>query len=101
MAIRCARDSIPPLRLDILLDIARHPNSRPGDVRRRINKPWSTTKREMDGLNMLGLLCCTEEEDPHDRDKTVWRYRLADGFDRATLLAMAEHGHTHDEENWG
>jgi hypothetical protein len=88
LAIRCARDSIPPLRLEILLDVARNPDTRPGDVRQRINKPWRTVKREMEALNMLGLLCCREET-PFGGDKTVWRYSLADGFDRETLLAMS------------
>ena len=92
LAIRCARDSIPPLRLEILLDLAEHPSSRPGDVRERINKPWRTTKREMEGLNMLGLLRCVEETRPSfegGKDKTVWRYSLNSQFDRDTLLAMA------------
>jgi hypothetical protein len=93
LVIRCARDSIPPLRLEILLDLAEYPASRPGDVRRRIDKPWRTTKREMEALHMLGLLRCTEESQPDEggKDKTVWRYTLADGFDRKTLLAMAGH----------
>jgi len=91
LVIRCARDSIPPLRLEILLDLAKYPHSRPGDVRRRIDKPWRTTKREMEALHMLGLLQCREESQPDEgnKDKTVWRYTLADGFDRETLLAMA------------
>jgi hypothetical protein len=93
LAIRCARDSIPPLRLDILLDIAANPNSRPGDVRHRIKKPWTTTKREMDGLTMIGVLECIEEtipgKDNDEKKKTVWRYTLAAGFDDATLLDMA------------
>ena len=50
LAVRCARDSVPPLRLTILLDIAAHPGSRPGDVRRRISKPWTTVKRELEAL---------------------------------------------------
>jgi hypothetical protein len=91
LVIRCARDSIPPLRLEILLDLAKYPDSRPGDVRRRIDKPWRTTKREMEALHMLGLLRCREKSQPDEegKDKTVWRYTLADGFDRKTLLAMA------------
>ena len=43
LAIRCARDSIPPLRLEILLDVATHPDTEVGDVRRRISKPWHTS----------------------------------------------------------
>jgi hypothetical protein len=42
LAVRCARDSMPPLRLAILDDVALHPHSRPVDVRRRLAKPWST-----------------------------------------------------------
>jgi len=90
LAIRCARDSIPPLRLEILLDLASFPGSRPGDVRKRINRPWRTVKREMEGLHMLGLLQCDEEEAfVGEEIKTTWRYSLAPAFDRDTLLAMA------------
>jgi hypothetical protein len=92
LAIRCARDSIPPLRREILLDVAIHPDTNPGDVRKRINKPWTTVKREMDGLNFLGILHCDEDTIPGysgGKDKTIWRYRLAPEFDRGTLLAMA------------
>ena len=88
LAIRCARDSIPPMRLEILLDLSQHPNSRPIDTRRRISKPWSTTKREMEALTMLGMLRCDEEEGAFDDKKTIWRYRLHETFDRETLLAM-------------
>jgi hypothetical protein len=89
LALRCARDSIPPLRLDILVDVAKNPHTRPGDVRERINKPWRTTKREMEALHMLGLLTCKEERTGYgEEEKTVWRYTLASGFDWDTLLAM-------------
>jgi hypothetical protein len=91
LAIRCARDSIPPLRLEILLDVAAHPGSRPADVRRRIGKPWSTTRREMEALTMLSMLVCDEEEreDDEGSSKTVWRYSLASDFDLPTLHVMA------------
>jgi hypothetical protein len=98
LAIHCARDSIPPLRLAILLDVDATPESRPNDVPRRINKPWTTVKRELEALNMLGLLACDEEtmttKDLHE--KTVWRYSLSealwaqggDGLDREILRLM-------------
>jgi hypothetical protein len=92
LAIRCARDSIPPLRLEILLDIAVNPGSRPTDVRKRITKPWTTTKREMEALQMLGILLCKEETieaEEGQKEKTTWLYSLAPTFDRRTLLAMA------------
>jgi hypothetical protein len=89
LAIRCARDSIPPLRRAILLDIAAHPASRPGDVRKRLSRPWRTVQREMEGLFMLGLLHCVEEEVmTGDKLKTSYHYSLAADFDRSTLLAM-------------
>jgi DNA-binding transcriptional ArsR family regulator len=94
LVIRCARDSVPPLRLSILLDLAAHPDSRPGDVRARIGKPWRTVKRSLEALTMIGLTECDERRDEgngvdDDKRKTVWRYRLSSTLDRETLLAMA------------
>ena len=93
LAIRCARDSIPPLRLEILLDIAMNPGSDVTGVRKRITKPWTTVKRELEGLQMLGLLLCEEEDvEPEEegaKAKTKWLYSLAPDFDRKTLLDMA------------
>ncbi len=90
LAIRCARDSIPPLRLGILLDLAANPGSIPNDVRQRINKPWATVKRELEALHMIGMVTCDEEEveDEEGETKRKWLYSLDPGFDRATLLAM-------------
>src|SRR5262249_53325241 len=36
LATRCARDSIPPLRFEILLDVASSRNTKAGDIRKRI-----------------------------------------------------------------
>jgi hypothetical protein len=92
LAIRCARDSLPPLRSLILLDVAAHPGTRPGDTRRRINKPWRTVKREMEALNHIGVLICEEETQvgmgDGSKDKIIWRYRLHPQFDREALLAV-------------
>jgi hypothetical protein len=92
LALRCARDSFPPLRSEILLDLARSPDSRVTDVSKRITKPYRTVRRELEALHTLGLLRCDEEETTTNDDKTrtIWRYSLADGFDRNTLLAMLE-----------
>jgi hypothetical protein len=94
LVIRCARDSVPPLRLSILLDLAERPDSRPGEVRARIGKPWRTTKRAMEALTMIGLLACDERADEgkgvdDEKRKTIWSYRLSSTLDRETLLAMA------------
>jgi hypothetical protein len=96
LAVRCARDSIPPQRLDILLDIAAHPATNPSDVARRFAKPWTSIKREIDALVMLRLLKCKEsirrERKTNGRfsrkTTTTRRYDLGDDFDRPTLLLM-------------
>jgi hypothetical protein len=88
LALRCARDSIPQLRLEILLELASNPRSRVIDVVRNIAKPYRTIRRELEGLHILGLLRCDEEQAETDEKKTVWRYSLADEFDRATLLTI-------------
>jgi hypothetical protein len=89
LAIRCARDSIPPLRREILLDIAANPNSRPRDVHRRLARPRSTVRKELEALYMLRLLKCDETDEEHaGQMRTVLHYSLATDFDRDTLLAM-------------
>ena len=69
LAMRCARDSIPPLRLEILLDLASNPRSRAVDVCRRITKPYRTVRRELEALHMLGLLRCDEEQSVVDESQ--------------------------------
>jgi hypothetical protein len=90
LALRCAADSVPQLRLEILLDLTGNRRSRAIDVSRNITKPYRTVRRELEALHMLGLLRCDEEKSEIDETKTVWRYSLADGFDRLTLLAMSK-----------
>ncbi len=54
---------------------------------------------------MLGLLRCEGEKpggyDTDEKERTVWRYRLADGFDRATLLATASADEPPTRPGWG
>jgi hypothetical protein len=91
LAIRCARDSIPPLRCEILLDIAAHPGSEPHEVHRRIGRPRHTVRRELEALHMLRLLQCEESDETNDKGKvvrTIYEYSLADAFDQKTLLEM-------------
>ena len=88
LALRCARDSAPPLRTEILLDLASHPRSRAIDVSHNVTRPLRTVRRELEALHMLRLLRCDEEQSAVDENKTIWRYSLAEAFDRATLLSM-------------
>ena len=87
---RCACDSIPPLRRDILLDLVEHPNSRITDVRKRVCMPRTTVRRGLECLHMLRALVCEEAEEisRNNKEYTVVRYRLADGLDQETLLSV-------------
>lgn len=78
LAIRCARDSMPPLRLAIVDDLAANPDSTTADVRKRLGKPRNTVDRQLQALHMLGALECDEEDvEWAGRPATRWRYRLA------------------------
>jgi hypothetical protein len=81
LVIRCARDSMPQLRLAVLQDIADNPDSRIMDVRRRLQKPRTTTDRTLQALHILGLLTCREEETERGNEKIqVRHYSLATGI---------------------
>jgi hypothetical protein len=84
LAIRCARDSMPPLRLAIMDDLAANPHSRTIDVRRRLDKPRNTIDRQLHALHMLGVLICDELED-EGRQRSVWYYDLATGINPAAI----------------
>jgi hypothetical protein len=86
LALRCARDSMPPLRLAILDDVAAHPGSCTKDVRQRIGKPRATVDRQLQALHMLEVLSCEETETRHaGRPATLWRYQLAAGINPDVL----------------
>ncbi|MGX9432522.1 MULTISPECIES: DNA-primase RepB domain-containing protein [Bradyrhizobium] len=91
LTMRCARDSMPPLRLAVLKDVANHPGydglgSPVMDIRRRLQKPRTTTDRTLQALHILGLLICHEEErEKGDQVVQHRRYRLADEVNIAPL----------------
>lgn len=86
LAIRCARDSMPPLRLAIIDDIAAHPDSSTADIRKRLGKPRATVDRQLQALHMLEVLNCDEHEaEWAGRDVTRWYYRLSDGIEPTAL----------------
>ncbi|MGI8783376.1 MAG: winged helix-turn-helix domain-containing protein [Acidobacteriota bacterium] len=89
LAVRCARDSIPPLRLAILLDVAKHPWSAVHEVRRRIDKPRATVDRQLQSLHMLGLLTLDEEEHAARGGGTLWHYSIAPGVRPEVLYQQA------------
>jgi hypothetical protein len=101
LAIRCARDSMPPLRLAILEDVADHPDACTRDVRRRLQKPRNTVDRQLQALHMLGLVVCDEEErgEVAGKPATVWRYQLAEGvnLEALTVPDLSPHTLSHSE----
>ena len=85
LAIRCARDSMPPLRLAIIDDLAAHPHSSTGEIRRRVDKPRNTVDRQLQALHMLGVLAVDEVEYGSQDGRSRWFYSLAAGIDPTTL----------------
>lgn len=81
LTIRCARDSVPPMRLAIIDDVAKHPGSSTKEIRQRLNKPRATVDRQLQALHMLDVLDCVEEETiGFGKAVTIWRYHLATGI---------------------
>jgi len=92
LAIRCARDSMPPLRLAVLDDVAANPHSRTVDVRRRLNKPRNTVDRQLQALHILGVLDCEELETAQGR--STWYYDVAQDIrpNAITVPDLSLHG---------
>jgi hypothetical protein len=75
LALRTAKDSLPPMRLACLVDIEAHPHSLVSEVRKRLDKPRSSVDRELQALHQLGLFRLEEIELGH---RTEWRYSMPD-----------------------
>lgn len=89
LATRCARDSLEPLRHNLLLDVAANPDTNPDDVHKRVIRPLTTVKNNLVALHTLRLLICEEREEWRgNRTFLIPYYRLAPELDRATLLNM-------------
>lgn len=91
LAVDCARDSMPPIRLQIIDYVAAHPASTTADVTRGIDQPRTTVDRQLQSLHLLGVLTVDAVEDAMagnfgrpDR-RVTWYYSLAPGIDPAAL----------------
>jgi hypothetical protein len=80
LAFRVAHDSLNPMRLVCLLDVAAHPFTRTTDVAERVQKPRVTVDRYLQELHILGLLRSEKVGDGQG-----WRYTLADSVDPYAL----------------
>lgn len=87
VAVRCAGDSMPPLRLRVLLDVAAHPDSPTRDVVKRLQLPRKTVDRVLQELHLLGLLTVDEVE--YGTDRVRWIYSLAEEISRPAVEKLA------------
>jgi hypothetical protein len=62
VALRCAADSMPPLRRAKLGDVSEHPMSATKDVVKSLQLPRQTVDRGLQELHLLGLLVVGEEQ---------------------------------------
>jgi len=91
LVIRCARDCLPPLRLQVLEYLAENPNSLTSGVRKGIQKPHATVDRVIQALVALGLVEQDEQSGTSERVKTVgnngksWLFSVADNVDVSDL----------------
>jgi predicted transcriptional regulator len=85
LATRCARDSMPPLRLAVLRDVQAHPGSTTHAVRVRLDRPRSTVDQTLQCLHALGLVTVAEAV---EGTRSVWRYSLSDLIDIDALNRM-------------
>ena len=83
LALRVARDSVPPLRLSVLLDVADHPDSRTSEVTKRLQSPRSTIDRTLQELHLLGLVVVDEADDGRG-----WHYTLASSVDEHAVTLL-------------
>jgi hypothetical protein len=89
LATRCARDSLEPLRRDLLLDVAVNPETNPDDVHKRVVRPLTTVKNNLMALHTLRLLVCEERDEWRgNRVFQIPYYSLAPELDQATLLSL-------------
>ena len=91
LVTRCARDSMPQLRLMVLLDLLGNGESRVIDMRRRLQQPRMTVDRTLQTLHVLGLLKCREEEQTRgSKQVQIRHYLLADEVDVAVLQQLGQ-----------
>ena len=76
MAMRCARDSIPPIRLECMCDLAQHADCRPSEIASRIDRPWKAVDKAIQALWSARIVSGTKASD--GEAKARWLYNIAD-----------------------
>ena len=86
LAIRCARDSMPPMRLAVIDYLAGHPHADRNQIRKALGKPRTTVNRTLDALDQLDALDSQDEEQVwHGQESTRWTYSIREGIDPGAL----------------
>lgn len=86
-ALRCAGDSLPPLRYLALRTLVEQGASTTADVVRHLQLPRNTVDRTLKELQLLGLLSVSDYTP--EVGKTRWVYEITSPEDAATLKALA------------
>ncbi|MDI9936582.1 bifunctional DNA primase/polymerase [Rhodococcus sp. IEGM 1351] len=99
LALRCAADSMPPIRLAILNDLLTNPDSTSSEVARRVDQPRKSVDRQLQALDALQLLTKYDYhselgEDGHT--KCSWRYTISQEDAKDGLATLARNVSTHN-----
>jgi hypothetical protein len=89
IAMRVARDTVPPLRAAVLKDIAENPGSPCRDVVKRVQRPRTTVDRALQELHLIGLLAVRDSAMPGV--DLSWYYHLNpdnEAVDEALIKAL-------------
>jgi hypothetical protein len=89
VAIRCAGDSMPPMRLKVLGDVLANPGTLYGATANRLQLPRKSIDRVMQELHLLGLFEVDAEKYGQGERVT---YRIAEGINASTLQQLARNG---------
>ena len=87
LVIRAARDSTPPLKLEIVDWLAVHKSETANGVAVGVDKPFMTIDRQLKELHLLGVITRAISAGRDGKDR--WHYRLADGIDPTVLKSEA------------
>ena len=80
LALRVARDCVPPLRVAALQAVETNPGATTSDLARYLDRPRSSVDRALQELHLLGLLTVVTGE-----GETKWRYLIAPDVDLDAL----------------
>jgi DNA-binding transcriptional ArsR family regulator len=94
LVLRCARDSIPPIRYAVLKDLAENDiqDCRISAIARRLRKPWNTIRRTLDALYVLGLVNYMIESGEADKPMERSNAKSDDEDDRRPNYRIALYG---------